>query len=570
MGRVGRERCGFGGDFQAQVQPAQRCFGDFQANGIFPLAKRLGRKPRELAQQLVDALGTAGGFLSEKAEFTVAGGGFVNVTLSPEALGEWLGEFSGEDALRAEAGREGGRRVLVDYSSPNSAKQMHVGHLRSLVIGDAIANILTFFGDNVLRDNHLGDWGTQFGILLMQIRREGIDLGAGEGEDAIEVLENLYRRGVRAVETSEEALEEARRELVALQNGDPERLRQWERINELSYATFREIYDLAGVRFDYVLGESFDRNQVGAICRELEGCGVARRDGGALLVFFPEGSRYTGQPYLICKSDGASNYATTDLAAVLYRVEELHADRIIYVTDGRQQDHFQMLFLTVGRWFAATHRSLPDMQHAWFGTVCGEDGKAIRTRDGESIRLRQLFSEAIDRAEKIVDEKSSQLDGELRKKIARAVGIGAIKYGDLCQNRSSDYTFSWDKMLAFEGNTAPYLQYAAARIQAIFRRWGEFEEGGSHGPKTEEEISLARRLILFPVALRQARDELRPHLLCTYLFELASEFSAFYAANRILGEAADIAQRRLILCARTLLFLRLGMSLLGIETLEQM
>ncbi|MDR3316804.1 MAG: arginine--tRNA ligase [Puniceicoccales bacterium] len=571
---IGRDRCGFGENFQAQVQPAEARFGDFQVNGVLPYGKVCHKNPRALAQQLLEATERDAGLSGALARLEVAGAGFVNLTLSEFAVNSWLQTYASAAALRGAADSWAGRRVVVDYAGPNSAKQMHVGHLRSLVIGDALQRILAFCGATVVRDNHIGDWGTQFGILLRQIRVEGIDLDAISAEDSLELLENLYRRGVVASQTSPEVLGEARAELAALQGNDKERRRLWERINALSYASFQEIYDLAAVKFDVVLGESFYRDMVERVYGELLECGIARKDGGALVVFHPEHGCFCRQPFLIRKSDGASNYASTDLATVLYRVEHFAADDIIYVTDARQRDHFEQLFLTVEKWFRAKNYPLPRLRHVWFGTVCGEDGKAIKTRSGEPVRLKGLFDGAIGRALAALDAKDWEFDGVTRREIARVVGVGALKYGDLSQNRSSDYVFSLEKMLSLEGNTSPYLQYAVARIHAIFRRvpaeaagWRDYRD---LSPRTPEESTLVRRLVQFPIALRQTVEDLRPHLLCGYLYALAGDFSTFYGSNRIFdGDPAAVA-RRLVFCDRTLLFLETGLHLLGIETLERM
>ncbi|MDR2576925.1 MAG: arginine--tRNA ligase [Puniceicoccales bacterium] len=575
IGHIGRHRCGFDGKFQAHVYPAEARFGDFQANGVLPYAKSTGRNPRQLAQILLDAMLREKDFSGEIATAEIAGAGFINLKLSPSTIDRWLRHYNSAEKLQSSLDTQWrGRTTVVDYSCPNSAKQMHVGHLRSLVIGDALQRILCFCGANVIRDNHLGDWGTQFGILLRQLRAESIDLDTVPQEDALELLEELYRRGNAAVNESKDALEEARAELVALQEGDGERMRLWRKINDLSYASFQEIYNLTAVQFDHILGESFYRDSVGRVYEELQECHIAVENLGALVVFHPEHERFREQPFIVRKSDGASNYASTDLATVLYRMEHFSASDIIYVTDARQRDHFEQLILTVDKWFRAKNYPMPRLHHVYFGTVCGTDGKAIKTRAGGSVRLKQLFAEAIARARVAVEEKNPDFDEELREKIARAVGVGAIKYGDLSQNRSSDYIFSLDKMLALEGNTAPYLQYAVARIHAIFRKRTEenfsLSDGQSIAPQTQEEHALARQLLRFPLAIRQTIEELRPHLLCNYLYDLAGTFSTFYNANRIFCENSSDTQRRIIFCERTLLILKLGLRLLGIETLERM
>ncbi|MDR0679349.1 MAG: arginine--tRNA ligase [Puniceicoccales bacterium] len=574
IGRVAQDRCGFGADFQPTVRVADAHFGDFQANGILPYGKRHGASPRQLAGQLLSALEEDDDF-SALAVAEISGAGFLNIVLRAAALGEWLAAYGGpEDFRRAAAAVTGlaGRRVVLDYSCPNSAKQMHVGHLRSLAIGDCLYRLLDFFGAKVVRDNHIGDWGTQFGILLRQLRLEGVDLPSVPQEEALDLLESLYRRGNVETERSPKALMEARRELLALQGGDPERLALWEKINEISYASFQKIYDLTDVQFDLVLGESFYRNSVARVYDELLRCSVAEEDGGALVVFHGEHERFREQPFLVRKSDGTSNYAATDLAAVLYRVEHLAAEEILYVTDGRQRDHFEQLFLTVKKWFLAKNYPLPTLRHVWFGTVCGSDGKAIKTRSGEPVRLQELFDSAIGRAGEILAEKNPRLPAEERTAVACAVGVGALKYGDLSQNRTSDYVFSLEKMLSFEGNTAPYLQYAVARCRAIRRRAdGEALRPGTNlEPDTAEERALARRLFLFPLTLAMALEDLRPHLLCSYLYELACEFSSFYDSSRIFGATREVAERRLGLCEVTANFLTIGLQLLGIKPLNRM
>jgi arginyl-tRNA synthetase len=567
--------CGFPTDFDPQVRPSDPKFGDFQCNGILAYAKRQRLNPRREAEKVLAA------FLAYSrddfpCEVSIAGAGFLNFRIKLPALSEWLIAYGSERAIRENCRDLAGRVIAVDYSCPNSAKQMHVGHLRSMVIGDAIQRLLSFFGAHVIRDNHIGDWGTQFGILLMMIRENDVHLERIPAGEALELLEDLYRRGVAATNHQEGALETARAELVALQNGDPLRMEQWRKINAISYAAFQEIYDLAEVKFDHVLGESFYRHMVDRVCDELQQCEIAENDGGALVVFHRDHPQFATQPFIVRKSDGASNYATTDLATVLYRSEEWHVDEIVYVTDGRQRDHFEQLFLTVGRWFAKKNYTIPRLIHAWFGMVCGEDGRAIKTRSGESVHLKDLFREAVERAGEIVAQKNPELAAEEQLSIAQAVGIGAIKYGDLAQNRSSDYVFSWDKMLSFEGNTAPYLQYAVARIFAIFRRAnvhpGEMKLEKSEGlsPSTEQEISLARKLIFYPCILRQALEDFRLHYIGTYLYELAGEFSGFYGSNRIFDGNPTEERRRLLLCATTLAVLCSGLKILGIKILKKM
>ncbi len=565
---------GFGATFEPDVRPADARFGEFQANGVLPFAKRQGANPRELATRLVAALESGSTALAEAASLEIAGPGFINFKFAPTFFLDWLGHLRDRDTLAAAAkGPLADKVVAVDFSSPNTAKQMHVGHIRSTVIGEALSRLLEFQGARTLRDNHVGDWGTQFGILIMALRHFGIQLDP-EAPDALGQLEDLYRQGSALTKDDPGKLEDARQELVKLQNGDHDNLALWEQINNISYNAFQAVYDQLGVRFDHVLGESFYRDKVDEVYAGLEAHGIAEESQGALVVFHPEHPRFKKQPFIVRKSDGASNYATTDLATILYRIREWQADDIIYVTDGRQQDHFQQLFLTAQKWIAQLDGvDAPSLRHVWFGTILGEDGKAIKTRSGDPIKLKDLLAEAVERSRKIVEDKNPDLPAEEREEVARLVGLGAVKYADLSQNRTNDYVFSWDKMLSLDGNTAPYLLYAVVRIRSIFRKAGlqpgEGEEAAT-APETPEELALARQLLLFSAALEQAASDLRPHFLCTYLYELAGSFSSFYNADKVMVDEAATKSRRLLLCARTLTVLETGLSLLGIETLEKM
>lgn len=561
--------------FQAEVRAADPRFGDFQSNGVLPYAKRLGKNPRELATQLMDALKSSEFGKSGALTIDLAGPGFINFKLSPTLVAEWLKNFNSPQAIEAaaqEAYGLKGRKIIIDYSSPNTAKQMHVGHLRSMIIGEALQRLLRFCGADIIRDNHLGDWGTQFGILIMAIKHAKYDLDAIH-EDAIEDLERLYKEGSAAFKESDLAKDEARNELVMLQNGDPQNMEIWQKITKVSYQLFEEIYKQMGVTFDQVQGESFYRDQVDRIYKELEETKVAQISEGALVVFHPEHARFSEAPFIIRKADGASNYGSTDLATAIHHVEVAKAQELVYVTDGRQRDHFEQLFLTVQKWFKAKGYFLPEMHHAWFGMVLGEDGKAIKTRTGDPIKLKDLLQEAKDRAYAVVSEKNPTLSETERRNIARVVGLGAVKYADLSQNRMSDYVFSWEKLLSFDGNTAPYLLYAVARIHSMFTKAGVKIEDAMHSTETletPEELALAKKIMNFGLAIDEAIKELKPHFICLYLFELSGVFSTFYNANRVLGEPANIQARRLMLCAQTLNVLELGLHLLGIETLQRM
>ncbi|MGJ3242961.1 MAG: arginine--tRNA ligase [Opitutales bacterium] len=570
---VATGQAGLDPDFQPDVRPADPRFGDYQANGVLAYAKAHKTNPRAVARQLVDTLKAAGTFDPADVTVSIAGPGFINLKLSPAFLTRWLQTYRSEEALRAAAGETyAGRKVVVDFSSPNTAKQMHVGHIRSTVIGEAIARLLAFCGATVHRDNHIGDWGTAFGMLILAIKREGANLDAMGPQDLPEI-ERLYKAGYALTRESEDELKAARRELVKLQNGDAENRHLWRQITRISWDAFQEIYDRLGITYDTVLGESFYEDQVGDVCAELEKLGIAEESQGALVVFHPEHPRFARQPFIIRKSDGASNYATTDLATARYRVEALGADSFIVLTDARQQDHFQQLFLTVDKWFKATGRPVPGMHHVWFGTVLGEDGKAIKTKSGEPVRLRALLDEAVDRARAVVLEKNPDLPAAERDRIAEVVGIGAVRYADLAQNRTSDYIFNWDKVLSFEGNTAPYLLYAGARIHSILRKAGLNHGQGEDGAsdlETEQELALARKLLAFVDAVDMTLADLRPHVLCTYLFELAGAFSSFYNADKVMTDDPGTRARRILLCNRTLTVLQTGLHLLGLETLERM
>jgi arginyl-tRNA synthetase len=562
----------FDKSFSPEVRQADPRFGDYQSNGVLPFAKRNQKNPRMLAESLIEALVASGSFDSDKIELSVAGPGFINFKLSPSYF-EWLMQFrTTEDLRKAAAQRLKGNKIIIDYGSPNSAKQMHVGHLRSTVIGEAIRRILAYFGAEVIGDNHIGDWGTAFGKLILAIKSKGFDLNAPM-EDPLAELEALYKWGNKITEEDPEALTEAREELVRLQNGDAENVAMWEAINRISSNGFHKVYDRLGINFDYELGESFYRDKVQRVYDELESTAVGEKSEGAWIVSFPEHKRFKDQPFLYRKSDGASNYASTDLATVLYRLEAFQASQIIYVTDDRQRDHFQQLFLTIEKWFKARNYKIPELHHVYFGTILGEDRKPIKSRSGSPVLLNDLLNEAVDRSRETVEEKSSDFPESEKNKIAETVGISAVRYADLMQNRSTDYLFSWDKMLSMDGNTAPYMLYAIARIKSIFRKMEVAEDGELTEAtifETSTEIALARKLSGFPFILDQALIDLRPHHLCTYLYELAGAYSSFYSADKVNVEDPCVRDRRLILCQRTMLILETGLDLLGISSLEKM
>lgn len=563
--------------FAPEVRTADPRHGDFQANGVLGYAKARKLNPRAIAEKLIAALPAT---VTAAYDVVIAGPGFINFTLKPATLLGWLRTYDSAAHLKAGAGTaKQGKTWVVDYSSPNTAKQMHVGHLRSAVIGEAICRLLDFNGAKVIRDNHVGDWGTQFGKLIWAYkqahRANEAALKAAIALDALEEFERLYKVGNEAADADPAVMEQARAELVKLQNGDAENLAIWKQINGDSLAEFQVIYDQLGIKFDVMLGESFYNDQVERIYRELTETGIAQESQGALVVFHPEHPRFKTQPFIMRKADGASNYATTDLATALYRLEHFHADGIVVVTDYRQADHFEQLFLTVGKWFATKHYRLPELHHVTFGAVTGEDGKALRTRDGGTVKLKELLAEAEARALALVSERSAEIPAEERAKIAKTVGVASVQYADLSQNRSSDYVFAWDKMISLEGNTAAYLLYAGARIHSIFRKLGATPgdaatESAASALETPAELALARKLVKFADAIRIATDTLRPHFLSLYLYELSGEFSAFYAADKVAVDDPAVRARRLLLCARTLLVLETGLGLLGLRTLTRM
>ena len=555
-------------------------FGDYQSNTLMSLAKTRKLNPRQLATDVVAKLDVSD--VCEKVE--IAGAGFLNFrlkisvltqTLEVAARGEYL--FFAKSALP--------RTVVIDFSSPNVAKPMHVGHIRSTGIGDALQRTLRLLGHRVISDNHIGDWGTQFGKLLLGWKQS---LNRAELErDAIAELERLYKFINAECDANPARLEEAKSELVKLQAGDAENISIWKEMNRLSQIQFDDIYGRLNVKFDLALGESFYNPQLANVVDDLLTKKIARESEGAVGVF-SDGSlppkedpflvsrdgEWIPDPALVRKSDGGFNYTTTDLATVDYRLKTWSPNEIVYVVDDRQSGHFKKLFLIVARWKPEAVKNTK-LVHVGFGKILGDDGKPFKTRGGDTVKLGDLLDEAELRAFKIVSEKNSDLSEAQRKEIARAVGLGAVKYADLLPNRQSDYVFSWDKMLALQGNTAPYLLYAYARIKSIFRK-SEIESA-IRNPQSAivlaapEEIALAKHLLNFGLTLEAVAEEYRPNFLCNYLFELAGNFTSFYENCPVL-KADDAAMRdsRLALCDLTGCVLKLGLETLGIETVEQM
>jgi arginyl-tRNA synthetase len=540
-------------------------FGDYQSNALMSLAKARKMNPRQLATDVLANLDVSE--WCEKVE--IAGAGFLNFRLKNSALAAALQSAGRGEHLFFEK-TASPRTAVIDFSSPNVAKPMHVGHIRSTILGDSLARTLRLLGHRVITDNHLGDWGTQFGMLLLGWKQH-LKPDALKA-DPIGEMERLYKMVSAASEADETVRDAARQELVRLQSGDEENLKIWREMIALSQKQFDTIYGRLGVKFDQVLGESFYNPRLKPLVDELLAKGVARESEGAIAIFFEAVPQLKDHPALIRKSDGGFNYTTTDLATLAYRIEAWRPDEIIYVTDGRQQLHFQQVFTAFRKGQPAN--SELKLAHVWFGSILGEDGKPFKTRSGETVKLADLLDEAEERAFKIVSEKNPDLPEAPRREIARVIGLGAVKYADLLPNRQSDYVFSWDRMLALQGNTAPYLQYAYARIKSIFRKLGETS---NRQPPTSnlqllapEELALARHLLNFGLTLEAVAEEYRPNFLCNFLYELAGKFTAFYENCPVLK--ADDATRvsRLLLCDLTARVLKQGLEVLGIETVEQM
>ncbi len=560
-----------------QVVPATNPqFGDYQWNGALPLAKTLKQKPRDIAQRVLERLDVSD--IAQTPE--IAGAGFLNFRLKTSWLESALDKARLDERLGVERA-EKSERFVVDFSSPNVAKPMHVGHIRSTIIGDAIVRMLRFQGHEVVSDNHIGDWGTAFGKIIVGWKTELDE--ANLSADPIGEMERLYKL-INERGKSDSAVEDAARlETAHLQAGDEENLSIWKRVRELSQQQFDAIYARLDVSFDETLGESFYNPRLPGLVDELVERGLARESEGAIAVFsdgslepkddpflISKDGEWVDTPSLIRKSDGAALYATTDLATLEHRVRTWHPDEIVYVTDARQANHFRQVFAAFCRW-------MPDenvrLSHVAFGMILGEDKTPLKTRDGAPVKLSALLDEAQVRALEVVREKRADLDEAALREIARVVGIGAVKYADLSQNRTSDYVFSWDKMLALSGNSAVYLLFAYARVRSIFRKANERAVSATmSAPRLVEpsEIELAKVLLRFDEVLRASLNGYRLNLLTDYLYELAGAFSAFFRDCRVLDAPDDVRSSRLALCDLTARTLQTGLGLLGIQTLEQM
>lgn len=565
-----------GSEFSAidpMVVPASNPrFGDYQCNIALPLAKQLKQKPREIAQQILDNLE-----ISEMCETPeIAGPGFINLTLKPGYLETQLSAIQTDPRLGIEKVQEP-QRAIVDFSSPNIAKEMHVGHLRSTIIGDSIARILEFKGHDVLRLNHVGDWGTQFGMLIAYLREAYPD--ALTTADALDIgdLVSFYKKAKKRFDDDEEFQETARQEVVKLQAGDKESRHAWQLLCDQSRREFQVIYDLLDIELTE-RGESFYNTFLSQVVEDLNDRGLLEENQGAQCVFLDGFTNKEGEPLplIVQKSDGGYNYATTDLAALRYRIQKDEATRIIYVTDAGQANHFTQVFQVARR--AGWIPENVELVHVPFGFVQGKDRKKYKTRSGDTVRLRDLLDKAVNRAyqdlEERIEEEGREETETFKSHVAKEIGINAVKYADLSQNRTSDYIFSYDKMLALQGNTAPYLLYAYVRIQGICRK-GEInlEQLDANAKillKEEQELVLAKQILKLSEILTEVERELLPNRLCEYLFELSQKFNQFFENCPVLKSEEPVRTSRLILCDLTAKTLKLGLSLLGISVLERM
>jgi arginyl-tRNA synthetase len=540
---------------------------DYQADGALALAKRLGRNPREVAVEVAAAAD-----LDDLVEtMEVAGPGFLNLRLRSEALAALVREMAGDDRLGIAAARSP-ETVVVDYSAPNVAKEMHVGHLRSTIIGDALVRLEDFLGHTVVRQNHLGDWGTPFGMLIEHL----LDIGEDEAVAELSVgdLNRFYQEGRAKFDSDPAFAERSRLRVVALQSGDQQTLRLWHLLYEQSRVYFQQVYDRLGVLLtpDDDDGESRYNPMLASVVEELDRLGLLQESDGALCVFPPGFTNRDGEPLpmIVRKADGGYGYSATDLATIRFRVQKLGATRLLYVVGAPQRDHLEMLFAVarMACWLDERHEAT----HVAFGSVLGTDRKVLRTRAGVSVKLMDLLDEAVARARALLAERRPDLEPAEAAELAEAVGIGAVKYADLANDRVRDYVFDFDRMLSFEGNTAPYLQYANTRIRSIFRRAGESPDPAApvelHEPA---ERALALHLLGFEEAVRLAAERSHPHRLCTYLYQLASAFTTFYETCPVLqADNAALRASRLLLCDLSSRVLSKGMELLGIQAPEQM
>ncbi|ECC1660193.1 arginine--tRNA ligase [Salmonella enterica subsp. salamae] len=555
-------------DCEPQVrQSAKVQFGDYQANGMMAVAKKLGMAPRQLAEQVLTHLDLSG--IASKVE--IAGPGFINIFLEPAFLAEQV-QLALASA-RLGVSQPTRQTIVVDYSAPNVAKEMHVGHLRSTIIGDAAVRTLEFLGHHVIRANHVGDWGTQFGMLIAWLEKQQQE---NAGDMALADLEGFYRDAKKHYDEDEAFAERARNYVVKLQSGDAYFREMWRKLVDITMTQNQLTYDRLNVTLtrDDVMGESLYNPMLPGIVADLKAKGLAVESEGATVVFLDEFKNKEGDPMgvIIQKKDGGYLYTTTDIACAKYRYETLHADRVLYYIDSRQHQHLMQAW-TIVRKAGYVPDSVP-LEHHMFGMMLGKDGKPFKTRAGGTVKLADLLDEALERARRLVVEKNPDMPADELEKLANAVGIGAVKYADLSKNRTTDYIFDWDNMLAFEGNTAPYMQYAYTRVLSVFRKADIDEQALASAPviiSEDREAQLAARLLQFEETLTVVARDGTPHVMCAYLYDVAGLFSGFYEHCPILSAENDaVRNSRLKLAQLTAKTLKLGLDTLGIETVERM
>ncbi len=555
-------------DCEPQVrQSAKVQFGDYQANGMMAVAKKLGMAPRQLAEQVLTHLDLSG--IASKVE--IAGPGFINIFLEPAFLAEQVQQALASERLGVSQPTR--QTIVVDYSAPNVAKEMHVGHLRSTIIGDAAVRTLEFLGHHVIRANHVGDWGTQFGMLIAWLEKQQQE---NAGDMALADLEGFYRDAKKHYDEDEAFAERARNYVVKLQSGDTYFREMWRKLVDITMTQNQITYDRLNVTLtrDDVMGESLYNPMLPGIVADLKAKGLAVESEGATVVFLDEFKNKEGDPMgvIIQKKDGGYLYTTTDIACAKYRYETLHADRVLYYIDSRQHQHLMQAW-TIVRKAGYVPDSVP-LEHHMFGMMLGKDGKPFKTRAGGTVKLADLLDEALERARRLVAEKNPDMSADELEKLANAVGIGAVKYADLSKNRTTDYIFDWDNMLAFEGDTAPYMQYAYTRVLSVFRKADIDEQALASAPviiSEDREAQLAARLLQFEETLTVVAREGTPHVMCAYLYDVAGLFSGFYEHCPILSAENDaVRNSRLKLAQLTAKTLKLGLDTLGIETVERM
>lgn len=555
-------------DCEPQVrQSAKVQFGDYQANGMMAVAKKLGMAPRQLAEQVLTHLDLSG--IASKVE--IAGPGFINIFLEPAFLAEQVQQALASERLGVSQPTR--QTIVVDYSAPNVAKEMHVGHLRSTIIGDAAVRTLEFLGHHVIRANHVGDWGTQFGMLIAWLEKQQQE---NAGDMALADLEGFYRDAKKHYDEDEAFAERARNYVVKLQSGDTYFREMWRKLVDITMTQNQITYGRLNVTLtrDDVMGESLYNPMLPGIVADLKAKGLAVESEGATVVFLDEFKNKEGDPMgvIIQKKDGGYLYTTTDIACAKYRYETLHADRVLYYIDSRQHQHLMQAW-TIVRKAGYVPDSVP-LEHHMFGMMLGKDGKPFKTRAGGTVKLADLLDEALERARRLVAEKNPDMPADELEKLANAVGIGAVKYADLSKNRTTDYIFDWDNMLAFEGNTAPYMQYAYTRVLSVFRKADIDEQALASAPviiSEDREAQLAARLLQFEETLTVVAREGTPHVMCAYLYDVAGLFSGFYEHCPILSAENDaVRNSRLKLAQLTAKTLKLGLDTLGIETVERM